>query len=60
MAAMFNLPENEDMSSKMENLKEITEQVNTQFKDPDLTTFVCVCIPEVFLAWSPSWQQQSH
>jgi len=46
MAAMFNLPENEDMSSKMENLKEITEQVNTQFKDPDLTTFVCVCIPE--------------
>ena len=24
----------------------VVEEVNKQFKDPDLTTFVCICIPE--------------
>ena len=24
----------------------MVEEVNCQFQDPDLTTFVCVCIPE--------------
>ena len=24
----------------------MVEEVNKQFRDPDLTTFVCVCIPE--------------
>jgi hypothetical protein len=24
----------------------VVEDVNSQFKDPELTTFVCVCIPE--------------
>lgn len=31
---------------KLEGMKDVVEEVNRQFKDPDLTTFVCVCIPE--------------
>lgn len=27
-------------------MQNVVEEVNTQFKDPELTTFVCVCIPE--------------
>jgi len=34
------------MLGRLDTMKEIVEKVNTQFKDPDLTTFVCVCIPE--------------
>ncbi|KMZ64193.1 ATPase get3 [Zostera marina] len=38
---------NEDaLLGKLEGMKDVIEQVNQQFKDPDLTTFVCVCIPE--------------
>ncbi|KAJ8650127.1 hypothetical protein MRB53_003150 [Persea americana] len=31
---------------KLDGMKDVIEQVNRQFKDPDLTTFACVCIPE--------------
>lgn len=34
------------MFGKLVQLKEIINKVNDQFKDPDKTTFVCVCIPE--------------
>jgi len=48
MTSMLGLPEGEDaITGKMESTRKIVEQVNTQFKDPDMTTFVCVCIPEV-------------
>lgn len=36
----------DEMLQKMESLRETIAEVNTQFKDPDMTTFVCVCIPE--------------
>ncbi|KAK4758605.1 hypothetical protein SAY87_019906 [Trapa incisa] len=31
---------------RLESMKEVIERVNMQFKNPDLTTFICVCIPE--------------
>ncbi|KAI9853897.1 MAG: Golgi to ER traffic- protein [Vezdaea acicularis] len=36
----------DDMLQKMEGLRETIAEVNTQFKDAALTTFVCVCIAE--------------
>ncbi|KAK0754601.1 anion-transporting ATPase-like domain-containing protein [Schizothecium vesticola] len=38
-----NLPE---MMEKLEALRATISEVNSQFKDDRLTTFVCVCIPE--------------
>ncbi|EXV04351.1 Golgi to ER traffic protein 3 [Metarhizium robertsii] len=35
-----------EMMEKLESLRETISEVNTQFKDADLTTFVCVCIAE--------------
>jgi arsenite-transporting ATPase len=34
------------MSGKLHKTKKVIEEVNAQFKNPELTTFVCVCIPE--------------
>ncbi|KAL1322194.1 hypothetical protein HN51_067118 [Arachis hypogaea] len=49
MTRMFGMDDdfNEDaVLGKLEGMKDVIEQVNKQFKDPDMTTFVCVCIPE--------------
>ena len=36
----------DDLMQRMETLRKTIEKVNKQFKDADLTTFVCVMIPE--------------
>ncbi|KAI9892791.1 MAG: Golgi to ER traffic- protein [Vezdaea aestivalis] len=36
----------DEMLEKMEDLRATIGEVNSQFKDAELTTFVCVCIPE--------------
>ena len=50
MNSLFNLGVDasvpEMMMGKLESTKAVIEKVNIQFKDPDLTTFVCVMIPE--------------
>ncbi|CAK8560913.1 unnamed protein product [Lathyrus sativus] len=49
MTRMFGMGDDfgEDaILGKLEGMKDVIEQVNRQFKNPDMTTFVCVCIPE--------------
>lgn len=36
----------DDITAKMESLRATIAEVNQQFKNPDMTTFVCVCIAE--------------
>ncbi len=36
----------ESMIAKLEQLKGLIDQVHNQIRDPEKTTFVCVCIPE--------------
>ncbi|KAI6242877.1 ATPase ASNA1-like protein [Aphelenchoides fujianensis] len=36
----------EQTTSKMQETLEIVRRINAQFKDPEMTTFVCVCIAE--------------
>ncbi|TYJ52317.1 ATPase GET3 [Cryptococcus floricola] len=36
----------DDMFAKLEGMREIITEVNNQFKDPEKTTFVCICISE--------------
>jgi anion-transporting ArsA/GET3 family ATPase len=39
------LPSPDALLEKLEQTRTVIEQVNRQFKDPECTTFVCVCIP---------------
>ncbi|KAJ1975159.1 Golgi to ER traffic- protein [Dimargaris verticillata] len=43
---MGNGSTQEDMFAKLESMREVITEVNNQFKDPERTTFVCVCIAE--------------
>lgn len=36
----------DNIMAQMDQLKVVVNEVNRQFRDPELTTFVCVCIPE--------------
>lgn len=38
--------EMEGMESKLGESKKLIDKLNQQFRNPDLTSFVCVCIPE--------------
>jgi len=39
-------PQMDEMMRKMESMREVIGEVSKQFKDAELTTFVCVCIAE--------------
>lgn len=39
-------PQIDEMMQKLESMREVIGEVSKQFKDAELTTFVCVCIAE--------------
>lgn len=47
LSSMFGLSLNQDeLLGRFKELSEVVSEVNRQFQDPDLTTFVAVCIAE--------------
>ncbi|EFO26697.1 ATPase ASNA1, partial [Loa loa] len=48
MGGMLGLGEisADDTTNKLRETLDVVRRINSQFKDPDLTTFVCVCIAE--------------
>ena len=51
MTSMMGMPGGggavpEDLTSKLEGMRSLINEVNSQFQDPEKTTFVCVCISE--------------
>src|SRR5690242_17161320 len=51
MGPMFGMTEPlpfnaSDIQSTLQTMKDLSEQVLQKLKDPEITTFVCVCIPE--------------
>lgn len=48
MATMLGMPDvnTDEMTKKLEEILPVIKQVNEQFKNPDMTTFICVCIAE--------------
>lgn len=46
LSSMFGQGTGADMGNRMQRTQQVIEEVNKQFKDPEVTTFVCVMIPE--------------
>ena len=43
---MMGQGSSEDMMKGMDEMAKLCTDIEQQFKNPDLTQFVCVCIPE--------------